>query len=449
MEVWMVLKEVTKRNGAVVPFNPDRITNAIYRAAVAVGGRDRSRAEWLTTQVIRILEETTPPGHTPHIEEIQDAVEKVLIENGHAKVAKAYILYREERERERREEGVQASRPSENVPWSHTWKILDWAVTHQVHTIDSLNDRIRRGEFSDIVRESEAAYEADVDAAAELIRQRADMIKMVFVSGPSSSGKTTTTVKLEQRLKRMGLKLVALNIDNYFFDLEMHPKDEFGDYDFETPQALDLQLINQHLKRLCKGEQIRIPFYDFKTGARNLDQTPFELRDGEILLIDSLHGLFPDMSAEIPEKVKFKLYLEPLLQMKGPDDRYIRWTDLRLIRRMLRDSVHRAYNPRQTLEHWHYVRSSELRHIIPYLSTADHIVNSSMPYELALYRPRMLTNFVEWVDLYRDDPLRQDAYTRASRVSKVLDAVEPVEDDSAVPSDSVLREFIGGSSLDY
>jgi uridine kinase len=445
----MGIKEVTKRNGTVVPFNPDRVTNAIYRAAVSVGGRDRARAEWLTTQVVHILEETTSPGHKPHIEEIQDVVEKVLIENGHAKVAKAYILYREERERQRREGGERASRPSENVPWPHTWKILDWAVTHHVHTIDALNERIRRGEFPDIVRESEAAYEADVDDATELIQQRADTIKMVFVTGPSSSGKTTTTIKLEQRLKRMGLKFVALNIDNYFFDLEMHPKDEFGDYDFETPQALDLQLINQHLIRLCKGERVLIPFYDFKTGTRNLDQTPFEIRDGEILLIDSLHGLFPKMSAEIPEEVKFKLYLEPLLQMKGPDGRYIRWTDLRLIRRMLRDSVHRAYNPRQTLEHWHYVRSSELRHIIPYLSTANHIINSSMPYELPLYRPRLLTNFEEWVDSYRDDPLRQDAYTRASRVRKVLEAVEPVEDDSPVPRDSVLREFIGGSSLDY
>jgi len=162
-----------------------------------------------------------------------------------------------------------------------------------------------------------------------------------------------------------------------------------------------------------------------------------------------LHGLFPDMSAGIPEEVKFKLYLEPLLQMKGPDDRYIRWTDLRLIRRMLRDSVHRAYNPRQTLEHWHYVRSSELRHIIPYLSTADHIINSSMPYELSLYRPRLLPNFIEWADQYHDEPLRQDAYIRASRVRKVLEAVDAVEDDSPVPTDSVLREFIGGSSLEY
>jgi uridine kinase len=174
-----------------------------------------------------------------------------------------------------------------------------------------------------------------------------------------------------------------------------------------------------------------------------------KLSENEILLIDSLHGLYPDMTEDIPDEIKVKLYLEPLMQMKGPDDHYIRWTDLRLIRRMLRDAEHRAYKPQQTLEHWHYVRSSELRNIIPYLITADYIINSAMPYEIALYRPRLLDLFIKWEQLYRDNPLREDAFTRASRISKILQAVEPVEDDSAVPSDSVLREFIGGSSLEY
>jgi uridine kinase len=443
------ITHVVKRSGAIVPFNPDRITNAIYRAAVAVGGRDRERAEWLAAQVVKILENTTPEGRTPHIEEIQDLVEKVLIENQHAKVAKAYILYREERDRHRREEVVRLSQPSENVPWAKTWQILDWAVSHSVHTIEALNERLRRGEFRDIVNESEAAYEADIDAAADMIADRRNELKMVFVCGPSSSGKTTTTIKLERRLSDMGLRFAALNVDNYFFDLELHPKDEFGDYDFETPQALDLPLINEHLKRLSDGKEVLIPFYNFKTGKRLLDQTPFRLQPGEILLLDSLHGLYPDMSADIKDEIKLKLYLEPLLQMKGLDERYIRWTDLRLIRRMLRDAVHRAYNPQQTLEHWHYVRSSELRNIIPYLGTADHIINSGMPYEIPLYRPRLLDMFTKWEVQYRDDPLRQDAYTRAARIHELLAAVEPIEDDSPVPSDSVLREFIGGSSLEY
>ncbi|RMD49070.1 MAG: response regulator SirA, partial [Ignavibacteria bacterium] len=226
-------------------------------------------------------------------------------------------------------------------------------------------------------------------------------------------------------------------------------KDEFGDYDFETPQALDLELINEHLQKLAAGEEVKIPYYDFKEGKRTLDVTPLKLLQNEILLIDSLHGLYPKMSESIPDSQKFKLYLEPLLQMKGNDGKYIRWTDIRLIRRMLRDSVHRAYNPKQTLEHWHYVRASELRHIIPYNQFADYIINSAMPYELPLYAHRMLELFKEWEKEFEGDPLKVDAYTRASRLAKVLSSITPIEDDSPVPKDSVLREFIGGSIFEY
>lgn len=440
---------VVKRSGAVVPFNPDRIANAIYRAAVAVGGRDRARAEWLAREVVRQLEQDCPAGREPTIEEIQDMVEKVLIENGHASVAKAYILYRDERARRRQKAARHATRAADNIPWAKIWRVLDWAVTNNLHTVYDLNDAIERGEFPNIVQKSEAAYESDVDIAAEMIVQRRDELRMVLVTGPSSSGKTTTTIKLEQRLQKQGLHFVTLNVDNYFFDLEMHPRDEFGDYDFETPQALDIALINEHLTRLVEGEEVLIPFYDFKAGKRHLDQTPLQLVEGEILLIDSLHGLFPPLTEAIPDEKKFRLYLEPLLQMKGPDGRYIRWTDLRLIRRMLRDATHRAYDPRQTLLHWHYVRASEMRNIIPYHGTADYIINSAMPYELALYRARVFAWFVEFEQDYRDDPLRKDAYERASRLRNLLQAIVPVSDDSPVPPDSVLREFIGGSSLTY
>ncbi len=443
------LTHVIKRSGAVVPFNPDRIANAIYRAAVSVGGRDQQRATWLAGQVVKLLEQSTPEGKHPHIEEIQDAVEKVLIEKGHAQVAKAYILYREEQSRQRREADKSKQRPSENVPWEKTWQILDWAISQNVHTVEALSDRIRRGEFPQVVKVSEDAYEREVDRAAELIVDRADEIRMVIISGPSSSGKTTTTIKLEQRLSGDGMEFVPLNVDNYFFDLELHPKDEFGDFDFETPQALDLELINKHLQRLIAGEEVLTPNYDFKLGKRFMDHTPIRLSKKQILLIDSLHGLFPAMTRDIPNELKAKLYLEPLMQMKGPDDRYIRWTDIRLIRRMLRDAIHRAYSPRQTLEHWHYVRSSEMRNIIPYLGAADIIINSAMPYEIALYRPKLLDDFAQWKEDYKDDPLRQDAYVRAQRVHGFLALVEPVESDSDVPSDSVLREFIGGSSLEY
>jgi len=229
----------------------------------------------------------------------------------------------------------------------------------------------------------------------------------------------------------------------------LHPKDEFGDYDFETPQALDLEMINDHLRKLAAGEVVNIPFYDFKTGTRFLNRTPLRIHEKEVLLIDSLHGLYPGFSSEIPAAQKFKLYLEPLLQMKGPDGNYIRWTDLRLIRRMLRDSVQRAYDPEQTLLHWHYVRSSEKRNILPYCNTADYIINTSMPFEVPIYRPLLLKQFAEWEKKYSGDPLREDAYIRSSRINKLLSAIEPVEDDSPIPDDSILREFIGGSSLNY
>jgi len=439
------IKFVEKRTGSIVPFTPERITNAIYRAAVAVGGRDRNIAERLSREVVQILEEECPPGHIPTIEEIQDIVEKVLIENGHAKVAKAYILYREERARRRSERATRASRHSENIPWGKIWHVLDWSVSQSVHTIDCYNQRVAYGELNKIITASEIEYNIDVENATEMILQRKQNLKLVIITGPSSSGKTTTTIKLSQRLRRAKVKLVTLNVDNYFFDLDMHPKDEFGDYDFETPQSLDLSLINEHLSKLVAGEEVLIPYYDFKSGLRHLNYTAMRIAEDEIILIDSLHGLYSDMTNSIPDDKKFKLYLEPLLQMKDSSGRYIRWADLRLIRRMLRDAAYRAYDPTRTLLHWHYVRSSEMRNIIPYINTADYIINSAMPYELSIYKPKLFDQFINWVVEYSNDPLRLDAFERADRIAKIFRMISPIEDDSVVPPDSVLREFIGGS----
>lgn len=238
-------------------------------------------------------------------------------------------------------------------------------------------------------------------------------------------------------------------MDHYFHDLEEHPKDEFGDYDFETPQALDLGLINEHLVHLLAGEEVKIPFYDFKSGKRHDDHTPMQIAENDVILIDSLHGLYDDMTAGVDDSSKFKLYIEPLLQMRGPDGAYIRWTDLRLMRRMVRDAAYRAYDPQRTLEHWHYVRASELRNIIPYINTTDYIVNSGLPYELPIMKARLFEHFERWVDLYKDDPLREDASQRAERVYHLLNVVTAVDDESAIPADSLLREFIGGSCYEY
>jgi len=441
--------KVIKRSGVTVPFTPNRISNAIYRAAVAVGGRNKQTAENLAQQVINYLEEIIPEGEIPTVEQIQDATEKILIENAHAKVAKAYILYRNDRTRMREQRELQTIRPSTNIPWAKIWQVLDWSASHNLHTTKHYKNRLNKGELQQIVSESEMFYEEDIKMAAREICLRRDDLRIVLISGPSSSGKTTTTIKIGQILKQMGISLVALNVDNYFFDLEKHPKDEFGDYDFETPQALDLPLINQHLSELVEGKEVNIPFYDFKEGKRKDNQTKMQISKNDIILIDSLHGLYPPMTENIAPEKKYKLYLEPLLQMKDSKGQYIRWTDIRLMRRMLRDEAYRGYAPERTLTHWHYVRSGEMNHIIPNNRFADFIINSAMPYELSIYKSRLYDHFKSWIKKYKDDPLREDAYARAQRGYDLLSEIPVLSDDSFVPSDSVLREFIGGSTLKY
>jgi uridine kinase len=171
----------------------------------------------------------------------------------------------------------------------------------------------------------------------------------------------------------------------------------------------------------------------------------------DILLIDSLHGLYPAMTQDVEDARKFELYIETLLQMKGPDGRMVRWTDLRLMRRMVRDLSFRSYGPQQTLEHWHYVRKSEMRNIIPYADSADYIINGALSYELPVMRRRLAGPFRQWAQEYRDNPLRLDAFTRAQRVHQLLEAVVEVgeEEEKAIPATSHLREFIGGSCYEY
>lgn len=442
------IKSVIKRNGAQVNFNQLRINNAIYRAAVSVGGRDYEQAKRLGEEVTQILETRFASDQAPSVEEIQDVVEKVLIENGHAQVAKAYILYREERTRIRERTNAKAQHSGGNIPWEKIWRVLDWAIDRGVNHVNGLNQRVANGEMREIVMESEVAYRQDIEQIAAQIQERKDQIRIVIVAGPSSSGKTTTTKILTEKLRRSGYHLKELGLDNYFYDLEMHPKDEFGDYDFETPQAMDLEMINTHVNQMLEGETVLIPHYDFKLGKRTLAQTEVQFEPNELILIDSLFGLYPEMMAGVDDAVKMKLYIEPLLQMKTDQGKYVRWTDIRLMRRMLRDSIHRAYDYERTLTHWHYVRSSERRNIIPYMKHADYIINSAMPYELSIYTPKLIEHFREWVKKYSGDPLREDAFIRAERVLGLLEQVTPFPDDTVVPEHSVIREFIGGSIYD-
>jgi uridine kinase len=252
-----------------------------------------------------------------------------------------------------------------------------------------------------------------------------------------------------ETLQREGYSLKAINIDHYFFNLEDHPKDEFGDYDYETPQALDLERINQHLGQLLAGETVRTPNYDFHTGKRSLNVHELRLAPTEILLIDSLHGLYTGMTECVPAKNKFRLYIETLGQLRSDSAGFMRWADHRLMRRMIRDSWHRSHSPEETITHWHYVRKSELQHIIPYNATVDFLVNSAMPYEIPILKNKLFRYFPAAMQQFKENPKRQDAYIRARRVFDLLDPLDEWTDDSVVPGKSLFREFIGGSEYKY
>jgi uridine kinase len=443
-----MIERIVKRDGSVVPFRREKITQAIFSAAVAVGGHDRSIAEGVTDDVVKRLEERQERGTHPTVEEVQDLVEKCLIERGHARTAKAYIIYRYEHTL-KRERKQSLTYSSENIPYRKLWQALSWAVDHDVTSLRSIREMTEGGRFGQLVSLSEEFYERELEEAVARIVERLAEVKVIIVSGPSSSGKTTTTTKVAERLRERGYSLVTLNVDNYYHDLARQPKDLFGDYDYETPQAIELPLISRHLQELIEGRTVAIPFYDFKKGARAGVSQELTIGDKDIILIDSLHGMFEEMTSGIPAERKFKLYIETLSQIKDAAGRFIRWTDIRLLRRMVRDAQFRNYNPRQTLLHWHYVRRSELRYITPRTREADVIVNSALPYELPILKHRLGHLFPQFLDEFRGDPERGDAYERAARVNDLFKEITAWSDESIVPRLSLMREFIGGSGYQY
>jgi len=443
------ITKIVKRDGHLVDYSRKPIAKAIFLAASSVGGTDHATAEQLAEIVEKKLIDSYEPNTVPSVEEIQDLAEATLIEQGHAKTARAYIIYRHQRAQARAMRAERSFEATDNIPYKKIYDVLRWNMDHQCETVEGINKIIADGHFPQLVRECEERYSNEVAEGAVKIMDRLPDVRIVIVAGPSSSGKTTTMIKASEKLKAAGMELKGINIDHYFFDLDMHPKDEFGDYDYETPQALDLELINKHLEQLLNGETIRTPHYDFKTGTRKLDVHEMSLAKNQILLIDSLHGLYEDMTKSVDAKHKFRLYIETLGQVRTEGGAFLRWTDNRLLRRMIRDSWHRNLKPLQTLAHWHYVRRSELRNIIPFIGTVDYVVNSAMPYELPILKNRLFKYFPEAIEEYKDNPKRQDAYLRAKRVYEMFNPLTEMADDSAVPKKSLIREFIGGSEYEY
>ena len=445
-----VIRQIVKRNGQTVPYDRDRIASAIFRAAASVGGSDRAEADRLAEKVEARLEASFGEGGIPSVEGIQDIVESELIEAGHARTARAYILYRHDRQMARAARAGGTFEATDNIPYRKIYEVLCWNMEHGCDTVDGINKIVADGRFKWLVDECEARYDAEVKAGAQKIIDRLPEVRMVIIAGPSSSSKTTTTIKVSEKLKQAGYEFKAINLDHYFFDLDRHPKDEFGDYDYETPHALDLKLIDEHIARLLAGETIKTPHYDFKTGIRQLDVHEMTLEPHQILLLDSLHGLFGEMTQSTPNTKKFKLYIETLGQVRNREGTFMRWADNRLLRRMIRDSWHRNLKPEQTLTHWHYVRRSELQNIIPFIGTVDYLVNSAVPFELPVLKDKLFQYFPPAIEKFRDDPKRQDAFVRARRVYEILKDLTPVADSpDLIAPKSLVREFIGGSAYEY
>jgi uridine kinase len=322
-----------------------------------------------------------------------------------------------------------------------------------------LNETIRSGRIKDVIGASLAAYEASLDEAAQKVVTRlnaGDQLRMMWVSGPSSSGKTTTTVKLTERLKRHGLRFLMLNLDDYFWSAIEHPTDWLNDRNYETPEALDIQLLNGHLRALLDGGTIEKPIYSFKEGRR-VGTKPVKLEAGQILLLDCLHGFYPPITEGIDASAQFRIYIEAmnvLYEGDGSTKRLTQFTDARLIRRMLRDVKYRNHSALNTILHWHYVRYGELFSIIPLMGLADHVVNGGFPFDLPVLKPflhgrRRIAAQAGGIRALHGFSRRAHSLRPregAARIGGRLHG-ETAFNHDLIPGDAVIREFVGGSTI--
>jgi uridine kinase len=480
MPVQNRIVKVQKRNRALVRFDEGRIAKAILRAATSIGGfqldrlpeingtlfdacgNDERLAAFLADAVVVSLNAEAHhhiANFPPTIETIQDGVLHALRSYGFQNTADAYECYRWGRHWLREGAVRPATFVGNGFPQERMKHTLAWCRKHQVHHVEALNETVRSGRIKNVVTDSLALYEQSIDEAAQKVMDRfrgGDTLRMIWVSGPSSSGKTTTTVKLRERLEQRGLRFLMLNLDDYFWSLVEHPTDWINDRNYETPEALDIQLLNQHLRQLLEGHIIEKPVYSFKEGRR-IASRPVKLEADQILLLDCLHGFYPPMTEGIDPSAQFRLYIETqntLFEGDGKTKRLTKFADVRLLRRMMRDARHRNHSALRTILHWHYVRSGELFSIIPLMGTADHIVNGGFPFELPALKPFFQgeDSLLPSKDDFRDYAGFLDAKIRYDRVKALLGSVlglskAQVSDTNIIPGDAVIREFIGGSTI--
>ena len=311
-----------------------------------------------------------------------------------------------------------------------------------VKTIYHINNRIEKDDGRELILTSEALIEKKIAEIADMIAKKKN-IKMVLIAGPSSSGKTTFAKRLGIQLKVNGLKPVTIGTDNYFVERKDTPRDENGDYDFETIDALDLTLFNDHLTRLINGETVEMPTFDFKVGTKRYNGKNFlHLADDEVLVIEGIHCLNDRLTSSIPKENKFKIYISDLTVLNIDYYNRISTTDTRLIRRIVRDYNYRSYSALDTLARWPSVNSGENKNIFPYQEEADAMFNSSLVYELAV-----LGKYA--IPLLKEIGKDKKEYSEAKRLVSFLEYFKPIKDESTIPNNSLLREFIGGSIFEY
>lgn len=312
-----------------------------------------------------------------------------------------------------------------------------------VRNVGELNRAVTDGRSSDLINVAEALHDKKISSIADDIARRYHDggARVVLVAGPSSSGKTTTTKRLSTYLMTNLLRPVMISLDNYFVDRDATPLDENGERDYEHLHALDLDLFNSHLTALLRGEEVELPYYSFELGKRIFKGDRVKLHDGDVLLMEGIHGLNPELTPSIPDEQKYRVYVSALTTLSIDDHSWISTSDNRLLRRIIRDYKYRGTSPVETLSRWASVRRGEERWIFPFQENADSTFNSSLIFELGVMREYGL-------EILRRVPNDCIEYGEAYRLRKILELFQPIG-DRHIPPTSLLREFLGGSSFHY
>ena len=311
---------------------------------------------------------------------------------------------------------------------------LTWSKILKISSIGELNDEIVKSKPGDLINTCEFVQDNRLQYITKIIWENKDKIKIVLLSGPSSSGKTTSAKKISMYLKTTGLNPVSISLDDYFLERKDTPLNENGKPDFESLRALDIKLFNKQIEKLLKGNKVTVPTFNFITGKKEFNRT-IEMQKNDVIVIEGLHALSDELLVDIPKDKKYKIYVSPLVYLNIDDDNRINLTDIRLLRRMVRDNRLRGKSPSMTLETWNEVRDGEEKYVFPYQDNADIVCNTFSPYELSIMKVYALPLLYK---VQSDDK----EYLTALRLIKLLDLVLPLPSDE-LPSLSILREFIG------